>query len=69
MRFRGLRPLLGPFAALFLAAILAVASTLGVLSSAVSALFLLLLPLRYGFFAGYKRNQLSDKSKSHLVFL
>jgi hypothetical protein len=35
------------------------AAALAVLSPAVTALFLLLLPLRCGFLAGYQLNQLS----------
>jgi hypothetical protein len=68
-RIGSLRPLLGLFQAFSLAAVLTMAATLTVFSSAVAALILILLLLRRRLLAGEQLNQLSDKSKSHTGFL
>jgi hypothetical protein len=65
-RLRSLSRLISAF---FLAAVLAMAATLAVFSSAVAALILIPLLLRRRLLAGEQLNQLSDKSKSHTGFL
>jgi hypothetical protein len=55
----GLLAVLGLLRTLPLAAVPSMAAALAVLPPAVAALFLLLLPLRRGFLAGYQLNKLS----------